>query len=55
MHWINATPDNFQAFGLCSKDATVTLRLADGTNIETQQGFEGSWPKTGGDIGRYTP
>lgn len=55
MHWITQTPSNLQAFGLCSKDAWVTLRLADGTNLETQKGFTGSWPGTGGDVGRYTP
>lgn len=55
MHWISKTPDNLQAYGLCSKDTQVTLRLADGTNIETQDGFTGSWPNTGGDVGRYTP
>ncbi|CAJ2505944.1 Uu.00g000740.m01.CDS01 [Anthostomella pinea] len=52
MHWIAQTPTNLQAFGLCSKDTWATLRLADGTNIVTQDGFEGSWS---GDVGRYTP
>lgn len=55
MHWIAQTPANLQAFGLCSKDTWATLRLADGTNIVTQDGFTGSWPNTGGDVGRYTP
>ncbi|KAJ5240912.1 glycoside hydrolase family 55 protein [Penicillium citrinum] len=55
MHWIAQTPSNLQAFGLCSKDTWATLRLADGTNIVTQDGFTGSWPNTGGDVGRYTP
>lgn len=54
MHWIAQTPSNLQAFGLCSKDTWATLRLADGTNIQTQNGFTGSWPGTGGDVGRYT-
>ncbi|KAH8904793.1 glycoside hydrolase family 55 protein [Coniochaeta sp. PMI_546] len=55
MHWIQQTPSNLQAFGLCSKDTWATLRLADGTNIQTQGSFQGSWPGTGGDVGRYTP
>lgn len=55
MHWISETPQNLQAFGLCSKDAAVTLHLADGTNIVAQNGFTGSWPGGGGDVGRYTP
>ncbi|KAH7161867.1 family 55 glycoside hydrolase [Dactylonectria macrodidyma] len=54
MHWISETPENINAFGLCSKDTRVTLRLANGTEIETQNGFTGSWPNTGGDVGRYT-
>ncbi|KAI0150533.1 glycoside hydrolase family 55 protein [Xylariaceae sp. FL1272] len=54
MHWISQTPSNFNAFGLCSKDTYATLRLADGTNIVTQDGFTGSWSGTGGDVGRYT-
>ncbi|CZR64545.1 probable Glucan endo-1,3-beta-glucosidase BGN13.1 [Phialocephala subalpina] len=52
MHWIAETPSNLQAFGLCSKDTWAALRLADGTNIVTANGFEGSWS---GDVGRYTP
>ncbi|KAK3319669.1 family 55 glycoside hydrolase [Cercophora scortea] len=55
MHWIQATPANLQVFGLCAKDATNVLRLADGTNIVTNNGFTGSWPGGGGDVGRYTP
>ncbi|RBQ78001.1 hypothetical protein FVER14953_09443 [Fusarium verticillioides] len=55
MHWISETPKNLQAFGLCSKDAWATLHLADGTNIVSQDGFTGSWPGGGGDVGRYTP
>ncbi|CAM1510755.1 Fc.00g082680.m01.CDS01 [Cosmosporella sp. VM-42] len=55
MHWIAQTPTNLQAFGLCSKDTWATLHLADGTNIVTQDGFTGSWPNSGGDVGRYTP
>jgi hypothetical protein len=55
MHWITETPENLQAFGLCAKDAWATLRLADGTNIVTEDGFTGSWPGGGGLIGRYTP
>ncbi|KAI1823550.1 glycoside hydrolase family 55 protein [Xylaria intraflava] len=55
LHWIAATPSNLQAFGLCSKDSFYTLHLANGTDIETDTGFTGSWPGTGGDIGRYTP
>ncbi|KAK7958621.1 glycoside hydrolase family 55 protein [Apiospora saccharicola] len=52
MHWIAQTPKNLQAFGLCSKDTWAALHLADGTNIETAKGFQGSW---GGLVGRYTP
>ncbi|KAL3958846.1 hypothetical protein ACCO45_007008 [Purpureocillium lilacinum] len=55
MHWIAQTPSNLQAFGLCSKDAETVLRLADGTRIKAQEGFTGSWPGGGGDVGRYTP
>ncbi|KAK3939632.1 putative glycoside hydrolase family 55 protein [Diplogelasinospora grovesii] len=55
MHWIAAQPSNLQAFGLCSKDTYATLRLADGTSIVTGNGFTGSWPGGGGDVGRYTP
>jgi hypothetical protein len=54
MHWIQTTPSNLQAFGLCSKDAYATLRLGDGTEIVTANGFTGSWPGGGGDVGRYT-
>ncbi|KAE9379560.1 glycoside hydrolase family 55 protein [Stipitochalara longipes BDJ] len=55
MHWITQTPTNLQAFGLCSKDTWTTLHLADGTNIVTANGYAGSWPGGGGDVGRYTP
>jgi hypothetical protein len=55
MHWIQKQPTNLQAFGLCSKDTYATLRLANGTDIVTQNGFTGSWSGTGGDVGRYTP
>jgi hypothetical protein len=55
MHYVAKTPSNLQAFGLCSKDTVNTLRLADGTLINTQNGFTGSWSGTGGDVGRYTP
>ena len=54
MHWIAQAPTNLQAFGLCSKDTWATLRLADGTNIQTQPNFQGSWSPGGGDVGRYT-
>lgn len=54
MHWISRTPRNLQAFGLCSKDAAAVLRLANGTRIMAQDGFEGSWPGGGGVVGRYT-
>ncbi|KAI1413046.1 glycoside hydrolase family 55 protein [Hypoxylon sp. FL1857] len=52
MHWISQTPANLQAYGLCSKSTTTTLRTGDGTNINTQPDFTGSW---GGLVGRYTP
>ncbi|KAF7518987.1 hypothetical protein G7054_g13262 [Neopestalotiopsis clavispora] len=52
VHWITETPTNLQAFGLCSKDTTVGLHLANGTDVITDNGFTGSW---GGDVGRYTP
>ncbi|KAI1812156.1 glycoside hydrolase family 55 protein [Poronia punctata] len=55
MHYIEKTPSNLQAFGLCSKDTWATLRLADGTAIVTQDGFTGSWSGAGGDVARYTP
>ncbi|KJZ77441.1 hypothetical protein HIM_03165 [Hirsutella minnesotensis 3608] len=48
MHWINQMPRNLQAFGMCSKDAATVLRLADGTRINAQSGFAGSWPGGGG-------
>ncbi|KAK5654249.1 hypothetical protein OQA88_7424 [Cercophora sp. LCS_1] len=55
MHVVGETPGNLNAFGLCSKDAEVTLRLADGRGIVTRDGFTGGWPGGGGDVGRYTP
>ncbi|KAK3367890.1 putative glucan ENDO-1, 3-BETA-glucosidase BGN13.1 precursor [Podospora didyma] len=54
-HWIEKTPTNLQAFGLCSKDSWSGLRLADGTDVLTSPDFTGSWPGGGGDVGRYTP
>lgn len=54
MHWIESTPTNIQAYGLCSKDSYATLRLENGTEIVTANGFTGSWPNSGGDVGRYT-
>jgi hypothetical protein len=54
MHMVQGTSENLQLFGLCSKDAYATLRLADGTEIVTSEGFTGSWPGGGGDVGRYT-
>jgi hypothetical protein len=54
MHFVKETPVSLEAFGLCSKDAHAVLRLADGTEIVTSEGFTGSWPGGGGDIGRYT-
>ena len=53
MHWIQKTPQNMQAFGLCSKDATNGLRLGTGSFIMSQPDFTGSWTPGGGDIGRY--
>ncbi|KXX74310.1 Glucan 1,3-beta-glucosidase [Madurella mycetomatis] len=55
MHFVKETPANLQAFGLCSKDAYATLRLANGTEIVTENGWTGSWQPGGGDVGRYTP
>ncbi|EGO54821.1 hypothetical protein NEUTE1DRAFT_49160 [Neurospora tetrasperma FGSC 2508] len=55
MHWVEETPANLQAFGLCSKDTWATLRLENGTEIVTNEGFTGSWSGSGGDVGRYTP
>jgi hypothetical protein len=52
IHFVEATPDGFQAFGLCSKDTYAGLRLANGAEVVTANGFTGSW---GGDVGRYTP
>ncbi|KAK3291009.1 pectin lyase fold/virulence factor [Chaetomium fimeti] len=54
MHFVKQTPVGLQAFGLCSKDAYATLRLEDGTDIVTSEGFTGSWPGGGGDVARYT-
>ncbi|KAK1752889.1 glycoside hydrolase [Echria macrotheca] len=55
MHVVQQTPSDLNMFGVCSKDAYATLRLADGTEIVTAEGFTGSWPGGGGDVGRYTP
>ena len=52
MHWIAQTPDNFQAYGLCTRATEVALRLADNTFINTSPSFGGSW---GSDVGRYMP
>lgn len=52
IHWIEKNPTTLQAFGLCNKDTWAALRLADGTSIETRNGFTGSWT---GVVGRYTP
>ncbi|KAL1839257.1 hypothetical protein VTJ49DRAFT_1694 [Mycothermus thermophilus] len=54
MHFVKEEPEGLEAFGLCSKDAYAVLRLADGTEVVTAEGFTGSWPVGGGDIGRYT-
>ena len=54
MHWVQTTPTNLNAFGLCSKDTYATLRLADGAEIVTSPDYTGSWPGGGGDVGRYT-
>ncbi|KAG6040336.1 hypothetical protein E4U41_000893 [Claviceps citrina] len=53
MHYIAQTPKNLQAYGLCAKDTSVALRLGNGTEIQAQGGFSGSW-SPGSDIGRYT-
>lgn len=55
LHWITETPDNLQIFGMCSKDASTALRLADGTMIATSPDFQGSWGGGGALVGRYTP
>ncbi|KAI1144258.1 glycoside hydrolase family 55 protein [Hypoxylon sp. FL0543] len=52
MHWISQTPANLQAYGLCAKSTTTALHTGDGTNINTQPDFTGSW---GSLVGRYTP
>ncbi|KAK4184355.1 glycoside hydrolase [Podospora australis] len=54
MHVVKETPRNLQAFGLCSRAAYATLLLANGTEVVTNNGFTGSWPDNGGDVGRYT-
>ncbi|RKU43104.1 hypothetical protein DL546_004170 [Coniochaeta pulveracea] len=51
MHWIASAPTNLQGYGFCSKSTWATLRLADGTAIQTSPDFTGSW---GGLVGRYT-
>jgi len=55
IHWIEQTPSNLQAFGLCAKDSEVALRLADGTSIMSQPDFTGSWGGGGSLVDRYTP
>ncbi|KAI2642512.1 glycoside hydrolase family 55 protein [Xylaria nigripes] len=52
LHWIEAMPNNLQAFGLCSKDTWAAIHFPDGTDIVTQNGFTGSWAPGGGDIAR---
>ncbi|KAJ3544983.1 hypothetical protein NM208_g2745 [Fusarium decemcellulare] len=52
IHWIEKTPKNFNGYGFCAKDVTVALRLGNGTDILSQEGFTGSW---GSVVGRYTP
>ncbi|KXJ95237.1 glucan endo-1,3-beta-glucosidase BGN13.1 precursor [Microdochium bolleyi] len=57
LHWIEQTPSNFQAFGLCGKDSWAALRLGDGTVITSEPNFKGSWAGGAGGslVGRYTP
>ncbi|KAH7035656.1 glycoside hydrolase family 55 protein [Microdochium trichocladiopsis] len=57
LHWIEQTPSNFQAFGLCGKDSWAALRLGDGTVITSQPDFKGSWADGNGGslVDRYTP
>jgi hypothetical protein len=54
MHYVLETPEDLNIFGLCSKDAEVTLRMVDEKEVVTKDGFTGSWPNGGGDVGRYT-
>ncbi|KAK3314140.1 family 55 glycoside hydrolase [Apodospora peruviana] len=54
MHWIQQTPVNLQAFGMCSKDSRVVLRLGNGQEVSTSPDFTGSWGGGGGLVGRYT-
>ncbi|KAK3187626.1 hypothetical protein K4F52_003684 [Lecanicillium sp. MT-2017a] len=52
MHWVQKSPRNLQAFGLCVKSTYAVLHTGDGQDIVAQEGFTGSW---GGLIDRYTP
>jgi hypothetical protein len=45
MHWIRDKPTNVNLFGLGSKDTYATLRLENGVEISTKDGFTGSWPE----------
>ncbi|KAK4450568.1 glycoside hydrolase [Podospora aff. communis PSN243] len=53
MHWIEETPENFNAFGMMSVRTYATLRLANGTELLSKDWF-GGWIPAGGNIGRYT-
>lgn len=53
MHVIKTAPTNLQMYGMCAKDTSVALRLANGTNINAQPDFTGGW-SPGSDVGRYT-
>ncbi|EFY95392.1 pectate lyase superfamily protein [Metarhizium robertsii] len=54
MHYIAKTPENLQAYGLCSNDTMYALRLGDGTRVVEHGTFYGpGWPK-GSVVGRYT-
>jgi len=50
MHWVQKTPTNLNAFGLCNKDTYGTLKLANGAEVVANPDYTGSWPGGGGDI-----
>ncbi|KAK0648384.1 hypothetical protein B0T16DRAFT_455861 [Cercophora newfieldiana] len=41
VHWVQKPPENLNMFGMCSNNAKVTLRLGNGTEIVTKDGFTG--------------
>ncbi|KAK4194158.1 pectin lyase fold/virulence factor, partial [Triangularia verruculosa] len=56
MHVVgDTTPQDLEAWGLCSKDAEVVLKFQQGgREVRTSPDFTGSWPGGGGVVGRWT-